>query len=52
MSTKCRQCGEEMNAAEAMISLKWEVCGKCCRENHKRALQGKGVKVRCKTKRE
>lgn len=35
---KCRQCGTPMNPAERMLG---PVCGKCCRENHRRVASGR-----------
>jgi len=32
MDTKCKQCGKRLGA-EVFLG---PVCGKCCRENHKR----------------
>jgi hypothetical protein len=34
----CKQCGKKMNPAEAMLSSKHEICGKCTRKNHKKAV--------------
>ena len=33
MAAKCKQCGAPLNPVAAMLG---PVCGKCCRENHKR----------------
>ncbi len=35
--TPCKQCGKPMNPVERMLG---PVCGKCTRENHKRATGG------------
>ena len=35
--TKCKQCRKEMNPVETVLSSTHDVCGKCTRENHKRA---------------
>jgi len=34
----CKQCGNYMDPAEAILSRKYGVCGKCCRENHKKTI--------------
>lgn len=31
----CKQCGKPMNPAAIMLG---PVCGRCCRDNHKRAI--------------
>lgn len=35
----CKQCGEPMNPVEAMVSATHGVCGKCTRDNHRRAAK-------------
>ncbi len=32
---KCKQCGEEMNPVQVMLSATHGVCGDCTRKNHK-----------------
>lgn len=36
----CKQCGEEMNPVQIMLSFTHGVCGKCCRKNHKLVIIG------------
>jgi hypothetical protein len=33
---KCLKCGKPMNPVEYLMGC---VCGKCCRENHKKAIE-------------
>lgn len=33
--SECKQCGEEMNPVQAILSSTHGVCGKCCRKNQK-----------------
>jgi len=34
---RCTQCNAKMNPVEAIIN---PVCGKCCRENHRKVVKG------------
>ena len=36
MNAKCEQCGQELDLLTAFI--KYQVCGKCVRANHKKAV--------------
>ena len=43
--TDCKDCGEEMNPVQAILSSTHGVCGVCCRKNHKLViLDGKDNK--------
>lgn len=35
---KCKQCGEEMNPIQAMLSATHGVCGDCCRKNQNEVI--------------
>lgn len=37
MNIPCKQCGKPMNPVDAMVSATHGVCGKCCRDNQRKA---------------
>ena len=41
--SNCKQCGEEMNPIQAILSSTHGVCGDCCRKNHRLVINGKEI---------
>lgn len=39
----CKQCREEMNPVQSILSSTHGICGKCTRKNHRLVLLGKDI---------
>jgi len=38
---KCKECGREMNPVERLLSVEYNVCGKCCRKKHREVINNR-----------